>query len=38
MKKTKKGYYCCFGYSGSGKTTLSKLIHSHVEKKIGKTI
>ena len=39
MKKNKKGIcIIVFGYSGSGKTTLSKLIHSHVEKKIGKTI
>ena len=36
MKKNKKGIcIIVFGYSGSGKTTLSKLIHSHVEKKIG---
>ncbi len=39
MKKNKRGTcIIVFGYSGAGKTSLSKLIHSHVEKKIGKTI
>ncbi len=42
MKKKKiKNYGWGFiieGFSGSGKTTLSKIIHSKIEKKFGKTI